>query len=152
MRGRFSYSLPKEPKLFIKQKHEGVSKCKYHFENLTVWNNSLKMLRKEREMMQELLLSMPEQMIDGVTKRLYEPQTKESKAMKVRLSSTDILEIGHLSTWKTEEPRKWCPLPGYSLQPLWKMTVNRPSTYIDTMWNTLLIKCLNNFASGNRAE
>lgn len=42
------------------------------------------MLRKEREMMQELLLSMLEQMIDGVIKRLYEPQTKESKVMKVR--------------------------------------------------------------------
>lgn len=37
------------------------------------------MLGKEREMMQELLLSMPEQMIDGVTKRLYEPQQKKAK-------------------------------------------------------------------------
>jgi hypothetical protein len=36
-------------------------------------------LRKEREMMQELLLSMPEEMIDRVTKRLYELQTKEER-------------------------------------------------------------------------
>lgn len=39
-------------------------------------------LRKEREMMQELLLSMPEEMIDRVTKRLYELQTKEENESK----------------------------------------------------------------------
>lgn len=39
-------------------------------------------LRKEREMMQDLLLSMPEEMIDRVTKRLYELQTKEENESK----------------------------------------------------------------------
>ena len=39
-------------------------------------------LRKERDMMQELLLSMPEAMIDRVTKRLYELQTKEENESK----------------------------------------------------------------------
>ena len=40
-------------------------------------------IRKEREMMQELLLSMPEQMIDRVTKRLYEIQTQENNENKI---------------------------------------------------------------------
>lgn len=35
-------------------------------------------LRKEGEMMQKLLLSMPEEMIDRITKQLYELQTKEN--------------------------------------------------------------------------
>ncbi len=39
-------------------------------------------LRKEKEMMQELLLSMPEEMIDRITKRLYELQTKEENEGK----------------------------------------------------------------------
>lgn len=41
-------------------------------------------LRKERDMMQELLLSMPEQMIDRVTKRLYELQNKENNEDKIK--------------------------------------------------------------------
>lgn len=41
-------------------------------------------LRKERDMLQELLLSMPEQMIDRVTKRLYELQNKENNEDKIK--------------------------------------------------------------------
>ena len=32
----FRIALKEEPELCVKQKDEGVSKCKYHFDNLTV--------------------------------------------------------------------------------------------------------------------
>lgn len=41
-------------------------------------------LRKEKEMMQELLLSLPEEAIDLITKKLYELQKKEENESKSR--------------------------------------------------------------------
>lgn len=35
-------------------------------------------LRKEKEMLQELILSLPEEMVDRVTKRLYDIQKREN--------------------------------------------------------------------------
>lgn len=40
-------------------------------------------LRKEKEMLQELILSLPEEMVDRVTKRLYDIQKRENNENQI---------------------------------------------------------------------
>lgn len=40
-------------------------------------------LRKEKEMLQELILSLPEEMVDRVTKRLYDIQKREKNENQI---------------------------------------------------------------------